>query len=72
SGEKTGKNQQALQCGECGYAHAVQLKRYNNGHSCCGEKAGRYQLLTGWYHREAPGTALQSLFGTQIHMRVRR
>lgn len=25
------------------------------------EKAGRRQLLTGYRHREAPGTALQSL-----------
>ncbi|HGV3453155.1 TPA: hypothetical protein ACNGY0_005535, partial [Raoultella planticola] len=31
------------------------------------EKAGRHQLLTGWYHWEAPGAALQGLFGTQIH-----
>ena len=36
------------------------------------EKKRRQQLLTGYCHREAPGAALQSLFVTQLHMRVRR
>lgn len=30
-----------------------------------GKEAVDTQLLTGWYHREAPGTALQGLLGTQ-------
>ena len=53
--------QQTLQCSECGYAHAVQLKQYHLLPEVGWKESCRYQLLTGWYHREAPGTALQGL-----------
>nr|DAJ11877.1 MAG TPA: hypothetical protein [Caudoviricetes sp.] len=42
------------------------VKRYHSFLKRVGWKRScRYQLLTGWYHREAPGTALQGLLGTQ-------